>query len=134
MGFTLVGLLLLSVAPTFGVILIAVALVGIGSSVFHPESSRVARLASGGRHGFAQSLFQVGGNAGSATGPLLAALHRAAERAAEHRLVRRHGARRDGDPGPRRQLVSSAHRRRGARRRARTSARRFPARASGGRC
>jgi FSR family fosmidomycin resistance protein-like MFS transporter len=55
------------------VILLAVALVGIGSSVFHPESSRVARLASGGRHGFAQSLFQVGGNAGSATGPLLAA-------------------------------------------------------------
>jgi FSR family fosmidomycin resistance protein-like MFS transporter len=53
---------------------VAVALVGIGSSVFHPESSRVARLASGGRHGFAQSLFQVGGNAGSATGPLLAAL------------------------------------------------------------
>jgi MFS transporter, FSR family, fosmidomycin resistance protein len=74
MGFTLIGLLLLSVAPTYGIILVAVALVGIGSSVFHPESSRVARLASGGRHGFAQSLFQVGGNAGSATGPLLAAL------------------------------------------------------------
>ena len=73
MGFTLVGLLLLSVAPAFGVILVAVALVGIGSSVFHPESSRVARLASGGRHGFAQAFFQVGGNAGSATGPLLAA-------------------------------------------------------------
>ena len=73
MGFTLVGLLLLSVAPSYVVILGAVALVGIGSSVFHPESSRVARLASGGRHGFAQSLFQVGGNAGSATGPLLAA-------------------------------------------------------------
>jgi MFS transporter, FSR family, fosmidomycin resistance protein len=74
MGFTLIGLLLLSVAPAYGIILVAVALVGIGSSVFHPESSRVARLASGGRHGFAQSLFQVGGNAGSATGPLLAAL------------------------------------------------------------
>ena len=73
MGFTLLGLLLLSVAPTFGVILVAVALVGIGSSIFHPESSRVARLASGGRHGFAQSLFQVGGNAGASTGPLLAA-------------------------------------------------------------
>ena len=73
MGFTLVGLLLLSVAQAYVVILIAVALVGIGSSVFHPESSRVARLASGGRHGFAQSLFQVGGNAGAATGPLLAA-------------------------------------------------------------
>ena len=73
MSFTLAGLLLLAVAPAYGVILIAVALVGIGSSVFHPESSRVARLASGGRHGFAQSFFQVGGNAGSATGPLLAA-------------------------------------------------------------
>ena len=73
MAFTLVGLLLLSVAPTYGAILLAVALVGIGSSVFHPESSRVARLASGGRHGFAQSLFQVGGNIGQSTGPLLAA-------------------------------------------------------------
>jgi FSR family fosmidomycin resistance protein-like MFS transporter len=73
MAFTLAGLLLLSVAPAFGVILFAVALVGIGSSIFHPESSRVARLASGGRHGFAQSFFQVGGNAGAATGPLLAA-------------------------------------------------------------
>jgi MFS transporter, FSR family, fosmidomycin resistance protein len=73
MGFTVIGLLLLSVAPTFGAILIAVALVGMGSSVFHPESSRVARMASGGRHGLAQSLFQVGGNAGSALGPLLAA-------------------------------------------------------------
>ena len=73
MGATLVGLILLSTAPTFGMILIAVALVGVGSSVFHPESSRVARMASGGQHGFAQSLFQVGGNAGSAVGPLLAA-------------------------------------------------------------
>ncbi|MDX2021978.1 MAG: MFS transporter [Deltaproteobacteria bacterium] len=73
MSFTLLGLLLLSVAPSYGVVLAAVALVGMGSSVFHPESSRVARLASGGRHGFAQSLFQVGGNVGSATGPLLAA-------------------------------------------------------------
>ncbi len=73
MGSTLVGLLLLSMAPTFGIVLLSVAFVGIGSAVFHPESSRVARLASGGRFGFAQSLFQVGGNAGSATGPLLAA-------------------------------------------------------------
>jgi FSR family fosmidomycin resistance protein-like MFS transporter len=73
MGFTLTGLLLLSSAPTFAAILIAVALVGVGSAVFHPESSRIARLASGGQHGLAQSLFQVGGNAGSATGPLLAA-------------------------------------------------------------
>ncbi len=73
MGFTLCGLLLLSAAPSFGAILGAVALVGVGSAVFHPESSRIARLASGGQHGLAQSLFQVGGNAGSATGPLLAA-------------------------------------------------------------
>ena len=73
MAFTLIGLILLSFAPSFTLILIAVACVGIGSSIFHPESSRVARLASGGRHGFAQSLFQVGGNAGSAMGPLLAA-------------------------------------------------------------
>ncbi|MBB3004628.1 FSR family fosmidomycin resistance protein-like MFS transporter [Paraburkholderia tropica] len=73
MGFTLCGLLLMSVAPSFGVLLVAAALVGCGSSVFHPESSRVARMASGGRHGLAQSLFQVGGNAGSSLGPLLAA-------------------------------------------------------------
>jgi MFS transporter, FSR family, fosmidomycin resistance protein len=73
MGFTLVGLLLLSVAASFPMILIAAGLVGMGSSVFHPESSRMARAASGGRHGLAQSLFQVGGNAGSAIGPLLAA-------------------------------------------------------------
>ncbi|MEX3932486.1 MFS transporter [Paraburkholderia phymatum] len=74
MGFTLSGLLLMSVAPNFGVLLVAAALVGCGSSVFHPESSRVARMASGGKHGLAQSLFQVGGNAGSSLGPLLAAL------------------------------------------------------------
>ena len=73
MSFTLVGLLMLAAAPTFGWVLVAVACVGIGSSIFHPESSRVARMASGGRHGFAQSFFQVGGNAGSAMGPLLAA-------------------------------------------------------------
>ncbi|WP_300698798.1 MFS transporter [uncultured Bacteroides sp.] len=74
MGFTLVGLLALAVAPSFGWILAAVGLIGCGSSVFHPESSRVAQLASGGRKGLAQSIFQVGGNAGSAMGPLLAAL------------------------------------------------------------
>jgi FSR family fosmidomycin resistance protein-like MFS transporter len=73
MGFTLAGLLLLSRAESFAALLFAVAAVGIGSSIFHPESSRVARLASGGRHGMAQSVFQVGGNAGSALGPLLAA-------------------------------------------------------------
>jgi FSR family fosmidomycin resistance protein-like MFS transporter len=73
MGFTLVGLVLLSVAGTFWAVVIAASLVGMGSSVFHPESSRMARLASGGRPGLAQSLFQVGGNAGAAIGPLLAA-------------------------------------------------------------
>lgn len=73
MGFTLVGLVLLSMASSYPVILLSAALIGIGSSVFHPEASRVARMASGGRHGLAQSLFQVGGNAGSAIGPLLAA-------------------------------------------------------------
>lgn len=73
MGFTLCGLLLLATAPNFPVLLAAAALVGTGSSVFHPESSRVARMASGGRHGLAQSLFQVGGNTGSSLGPLLAA-------------------------------------------------------------
>ncbi len=73
MGFTLVGLLLLAFAPSFGIILAAAALIGIGSAIFHPDSSRVARLASGGRHGFAQSLFQLGGSIGSAAGPLLAA-------------------------------------------------------------
>ncbi len=70
---TLVGLLLLAVALTFPSLLLAAALIGMGSAVFHPESSRVARLASGGRYGVAQSLFQVGGNVGSALGPLLAA-------------------------------------------------------------
>ena len=74
MGFTLAGLVLLGLASHFALILIAAALVGMGSSVFHPEASRVARMASGGRHGFAQSLFQVGGNAGTSFGPLLAAL------------------------------------------------------------
>jgi FSR family fosmidomycin resistance protein-like MFS transporter len=74
MGFTLIGLLLLSIAGSFATILVAAAVVGTGSSVFHPESSRVARMASGGQHGLAQSLFQVGGNTGLALGPLLAAL------------------------------------------------------------
>lgn len=73
MTFTLAGLVVLSRAPSFGIVMLAVGMVGIGSAVFHPESSRVARLASGGQHGLAQSLFQVGGNAGSSIGPLLAA-------------------------------------------------------------
>ena len=73
MTSTLIGLLLLSVAPNFATVLVAAALVGLGSAIFHPESSRVARMASGGQHGLAQSVFQVGGNTGSAIGPLVAA-------------------------------------------------------------
>ena len=80
-GFSLSGLLLLAVAPSYPLVLLAVGLIGCGSSTFHPESSRVARLASGGRYGFAQSVFQIGGNVGQALGPLLAAL-----------LVLKHGA------------------------------------------
>lgn len=73
MGCTLIGLAILSRADSFASILAAAGVIGLGSSVFHPEASRVARLASGGRHGMAQSLFQVGGNAGTSLGPLLAA-------------------------------------------------------------
>ena len=73
MGFTLAGLVLLAYAGSYALLLCGAALIGTGSSVFHPESSRVARMASGGRHGLAQSVFQVGGNFGSAAGPLLAA-------------------------------------------------------------
>jgi FSR family fosmidomycin resistance protein-like MFS transporter len=74
MCFTFTGILLLATASKFSLLLLAAAVVGTGSAVFHPESSRIARLASGGQHGFAQSFFQVGGNTGSAVGPLLAAL------------------------------------------------------------
>ncbi len=73
MSVSLVGLLLLSTAATFGVLVAAAALMGVGSAIFHPESSRIARMASGGRHGFAQSFFQVGGNIGSSLGPLVGA-------------------------------------------------------------
>ncbi len=73
MTFTLTGMVLLGFGVSFGLVVLASALIGLGSAVFHPESSRIARLASGGRHGFAQAFFQVGGNAGSAFGPLLAA-------------------------------------------------------------
>lgn len=74
MGFTLVGLILLSIAPSFEFLIFSVGLVGVGSSIFHPEASRVAHMASGGRRGMAQSVFQLGGNFGSSIGPLLAAL------------------------------------------------------------
>jgi len=73
MCFTLIGIVTLAYAPNYGSVLAAAALIGAGSAIFHPESSRIARLASGGRHGLAQSIFQVGGNGGSAMGPLLAA-------------------------------------------------------------
>ena len=73
MGSTLIGLVVLSMAHSFVLVMLAALLIGMGSSVFHPEASRIARMASGGRHGFAQSLFQVGGSLGSAIGPLLAA-------------------------------------------------------------
>jgi len=74
MGLTLTGLLIASMASSYYIILVAVGFIGLGSSIFHPESSRVAHLASGGRKGLAQSIFQLGGNAGSAIGPLLAAI------------------------------------------------------------
>src|SRR5258705_10230247 len=73
MVFPLVGLLVLSISHTYGLLIFAAAMVGFGSAIFHPESARVARMASGGRHGLAQSLFQVGGNFGQALGPLMAA-------------------------------------------------------------
>ena len=74
MIFTLSGIVLISIAASYEILLFAVALVGIGSSVFHPEASRVAHLASGGKRGMAQSIFQVGGNFGRSIGPLLAAI------------------------------------------------------------
>ncbi|HEY0923697.1 MFS transporter [Rheinheimera pacifica] len=74
MVFTLLGLAMLSMVNSFSMLLLASAMIGLGSSTFHPEASRVARMASGGRYGLAQAVFQVGGNAGSALGPLLAAL------------------------------------------------------------
>lgn len=74
MCFTLAGLLSLAFAGTFSLIILSVSLIGLGSSVFHPEASRVAQMASGGKKSLAQSIFQVGGNGGNALGPILAAL------------------------------------------------------------
>jgi FSR family fosmidomycin resistance protein-like MFS transporter len=73
MGFTMLGLVTLGLAPSYLLLLVGAALLGMGSSIFHPESSRIARLFSGGQHGLAQSVFQVGGNFGQSLGPLLAA-------------------------------------------------------------
>ncbi len=105
MASTFVGMLVLAVAGGFAAMLLAAGLIGIGSSVFHPEASRVARLAAGGRYGFAQSVFQVGGNAGQAISPLLVALLVIPERPALHRLVRARGLDRHRDPEPGRALV-----------------------------
>ena len=74
MALRLIGLIFLSFSNSFGTILLSVGLIGVGSSMFHPEASKVAYMASGGKRGLAQSIFQVGGNAGSALGPLLAAV------------------------------------------------------------
>jgi len=74
MGFTFIGLLMLSGAHNYAMLVLSAAMIGLGSAIFHPESARIARMASGGRYGFAQSVFQVGGNLGSAIGPVLAAL------------------------------------------------------------
>ncbi len=106
MGFTLMGLLLLSVASHYAVLLLAAGLIGMGSSVFHPESSRVARMASGGRYGLAQSVFQVGGNAGSAMGPLLAAFIVVPGGQGEGRVVLGRGAAGDARAVQHRALVS----------------------------
>ena len=109
MGATLVGLILLASAHTFPALLVAAALVGTGSSVFHPESSRVARMASGGQHGLAQSLFQVGGNTGLSVGPLLAAFIVIAPGPDEPRVVFSGGACRN-DLADRREQWAKKHR------------------------
>jgi MFS transporter, FSR family, fosmidomycin resistance protein len=93
MGFTLCGLLLLSQADRYALLLVAAGLVGMGSSVFHPESSRMARLASGGRHGLAQSVFQVGGNIGSSAGPRCSPLPCCGTSGAGTAAISRRGAR-----------------------------------------
>ena len=110
MGFTLVGLLMMSPGTTYPVILLSAALIGMGSSVFHPEASRVARMAAGGRYGLAQSLFQVGGNLGGASGPLLAAFIVVPRGQTSLLVFLRRRARRHDRPVPGRPLVSRATR------------------------
>ena len=110
MGFTFFGLLLLSVAHRYPIILIAAALVGLGSAVFHPESARIARLASGGRYGFAQSVFQLGGSFGTSMGPVLAALIVVPFGQPEHCLVFIDRVSGDRDPVADRRLVQAADR------------------------
>ena len=113
MSFSLGGLVLMAWAPSYGWLLVAGSLVGLGSSVFHPESSRVARLASGGQHGLAQSLFQLGGNMGSALGPLLVLWLVLSARGgtcgtASHCMVFCRGAGRDCDAAGDRRMVQGA--------------------------
>ena len=108
MAITLVGLLWLSAAGTFAMLLAAAGLMGIGSAMFHPEASRVARMASGGRHGLAQSLFQVGGNAGSSLGPLVGAFLIVPRGQSEHRVVLAAGVAGDGDPLESRRMAQGA--------------------------
>ncbi len=98
MASTLIGLVTLALAPNYACVLVAAAFVGAGSAVFHPESSRIARLASGGQHGLAQSIFQVGGNAGSADRTSARGPDRHSARAAQRRLVRARGHPRDRRP------------------------------------
>src|SRR4029434_7426166 len=108
-GLTLVGLLLMSRASTYPAILLAATLIGMGSAIFHPEASRVARMASGGRYGLAQSLFQVGGNIGR-VGPFARRLCRRPPRAVEHCVVLRCGADRHLRTAADRELVRAAAR------------------------
>ena len=105
MGFTLIGLLCLSQAPSYPMILVSVMLIGIGSSIFHPESSRVAYLASGGRRGLAQSIFQLGGNAGSALRAFTGSLDYRAVRPEKYIMVRARYHACHTDPDARQQLV-----------------------------
>ena len=138
MSCSLIGLLLLSFAGSFAALLVAAALVGLGSAVFHPESSRVARMASGGRYGFAQSFFQVGGNVGSAIGPLAAAFIVIPGGQAIDRLVLAGGAARHLRAHQCRRLVQAPDRRasgrRGNRRRSRRTACRTAPSRSRSRC
>ena len=111
MGFTLIGLAALAFAGTIRLLLASVALIGVGSAVFHPEASRAARAASGGRYGLAQSLFQVGGNFGQSLGPLMAAFIVVPVRPALGARLHRARLRRDRAPDPHRPLARRASRR-----------------------
>ena len=108
MLFALAGVVLIATANSFGLLVLAAMIGGVGSAIFHPEASRVARLASGGRLGFAQSLFQVGGNLGTSIGPLAAAYFLLPRGQGSVGVVRHRGHRRAGDPGHGRSVVCGA--------------------------